>query len=111
MNVNHLPPSFVQQADALMVRIASLPIDEREQRELAHLQQEKHDLLTAEAKFLKELTAWADKVEAEVNYRKALEESKNASERYYRTMDELREVPAFKGPEIAPAEPQTEAAA
>lgn len=99
-----LPPSFVQQADALLLRIAKLDLEPSERKALEAHTREKHRLLQEEAKFLTELTAWADMTEAEVAYRKALEESKAKTERYYRTLDELRDLPAVKVTEYVAVE-------
>ena len=111
MNVNHLPPSFVQQADALLLRIAKLDLGPSERKALEAHTREKHRLIQQEAKFLTELTAWADMTEAEVAYRKALEDSKAKTERYYRTMDDLREVSPVQVTEYVAADHPAEEAA
>lgn len=101
----NLPPSFVQQADAQLLRIAALSLKEDERAELNRLTREKHSLLQEEAKYLSQLTAWADMVEADVTYRKALEESRAKTDRYYQTLDELRAIPAVTVTEYVAAEP------
>ncbi len=107
-------PSFVQQADAQLLRAAILELKEDERAELNRLTREKHSLLQEEAKYLSKLTAWADMVEADVTYRKALEESRTKTDRYYKTLDELRAIPAVTVTEVVaaePADPQIEEAA
>ena len=100
-----IPPSFIQQADAILERIASLDLTETERRDFDSIAREKHRLLQEEGRYLTKLTAWGDMVEAKVASRKAHEEAMAKNDVYIRTMDELTASITVKVSEYVAVEP------
>jgi sugar diacid utilization regulator len=97
-------PSFVQQADAQLLRVVGLDLKPSQKSDFDSLVRRKHQLILEEAKFLQEITAWADMAEADVIARKAHEEALAKTNAYAETMRNLNTHSAVKVTEVVAAE-------